>query len=588
MQTTLRTFLSLLFLTILCTCVRAQIQRYTTTVFPGSDITSNVVYGQAPFLNFPYSNENNTSMSDLVMDVYTPENDNNTARAAIIFAHAGGFITGDRTHDDMVALCDSFARKGYVTATIDYRQGFYLFANVDLHGTRAVYRGIQDGRSAVRFLRANAAAYGIDPDQVYLAGSSAGAFISLHSIYLTEVDEIPTETGINTYTDILFSQTSPDLGLPDVGDNLSFSGTPNGVISLWGAVASLDMVDASDNQPIYLAHGTDDSTVPFNQGPPFSFGAFPDVFGNNLINDQLDAYGTADHETYFVPGAEHEFYGTDNGTWANGSGPNAYWDTLLPRMEQFLWRQHMPTADFGVSIDDLTASFTDQSSGALEWFWDFGDGATSQVANPNHTYSEDGDYSVRLFIHNDILSWDTLRQTVTVSEAALPLTWSGAPSVRHDGKNNWLNWKVSEQVNVSHFEVEYSRFGADFNFIGRVGALPFTNREISYDFEHDNPSVGSHYYRLNAVDHDGSFSYSRVVFIETEAALLAVPNPSNGIIQLVGLTQESTTADIYDAAGRSYGQVKINGAKADLRHLRPGLYILRLPSSGEMVRVVLM
>ncbi len=167
----------------------SQDYRYTKTIFSSSTKSADITYGTAPFINFPYFNEASTTTGDLVMDIYTPQGDTHTNRPAIIFVHSGGFVLGDRNHDDMVAFCDSFARKGYVTATIDYRKGFNVINNTPLHGTRAVYRGLQDGRSAVRFLRANAATYGIDPNKVYLAGSSAGAFISLHSVYMDEPSE---------------------------------------------------------------------------------------------------------------------------------------------------------------------------------------------------------------------------------------------------------------------------------------------------------------------------------------------------------------------------------------------------------------
>ena len=156
--------------------------RYVNTVFPASVKTAGIVFGTAAFLNAPYINESSTTSQNLVMDIYQPKNDTLTKRPAIIFAHSGGFITGTREVDDMQAFCDTFARKGYVTATIDYRQGLEIADNADMHYTRAAYRGLQDGRTAVRFIRANAAAFGVDADRVYFGGSSAGSFIGLNSI----------------------------------------------------------------------------------------------------------------------------------------------------------------------------------------------------------------------------------------------------------------------------------------------------------------------------------------------------------------------------------------------------------------------
>jgi acetyl esterase/lipase len=202
----------------------SQNHRYTTTLFPSSTPISNIIYVTAPAINGPfYTVESSTSSQNLVMDIYKPTGDTFTLRPAVILAHSGGFLLGNKNADDMKALCDTLARKGYVTASIDYRMGFNLVGNTELHSTRAVYRGLQDGRTAVRFLRANAALYGIDPTKIYFVGSSSGSFIGLHSIYMDEASEIPTQAGVVTYSNITppFSHTTPNLGGLDVGNNLT-------------------------------------------------------------------------------------------------------------------------------------------------------------------------------------------------------------------------------------------------------------------------------------------------------------------------------------------------------------------------------
>ena len=190
----------------------SQNHRYTTSLFPGSTRLNDIVYGTAPAINGPfYTVESSTTPQNLVMDIYQPTGDSFTLRPAVILAHSGAFLLGNRNADDMTALCDTLARKGYVAASIDYRLGFNLVGNTELHASRAVYRGIQDGRTAVRFLRANAAQYGIDPTKIYFVGSSAGSFIALHSIYVDEPAEIPTQAGTVNYINITppFSHTAP-------------------------------------------------------------------------------------------------------------------------------------------------------------------------------------------------------------------------------------------------------------------------------------------------------------------------------------------------------------------------------------------
>ena len=392
----------------------SQNYRYVNTIFPAALKTTGVVYGTAPFLNSPYIDESNTTVRNLVMDIYQPQNDTLTKRPAIIFAHAGGFITGSRTVDDMVAFCDTFARKGYITATIDYRQGLEIFDNADLHYTRGAYRGLQDGRTAVRFLRANAATYGIDTGKVYLAGSSAGSFIALNSVFM-DSNELPVYVGTVTYSAFLSTYSGPALGLPDIGANLSFRGTANGVMSCWGGVGDTLTIGSNNPTPVFLIHGTADQTVPFNAAPPFGYTGLSDVFGSNLINKRLTDIGIPAKETYFVSGQGHEFYGTNNGMWSNGTGGNAYWDTIVVKATGYFWQLHKPTAAFTYSVNGLSAEFSDQSQGALEWLWNFGDGSTGTNQNPVHSFANPGTYNVRLYITNSIKSWDTISAPITVS-----------------------------------------------------------------------------------------------------------------------------------------------------------------------------
>ncbi len=394
--------------------VFAQDYRYVHTVFPASVKTTGIVYGTAPFLNSLYINESATTAQNLVMDLYQPDTDTLSARPVIIFAHSGGFITGSRTVDDMQAFCDTFARKGYVTATIDYRQGLEIADNADLHYTRAAYRGLQDGRTAVRFLRANAAAYRIDPAKVYLAGSSAGSFIAINSIY-TDPGEVPVYAGPVSYTAFFTAYTGPDLGPPDSGANLSFSGTPDGVLGLWGGVGDTLTIGSNNNTPLFLVHGTADATVPFNAGPPFGYTGLSDVYGSNLIAGRLAHIGIPASQTYFVPGEGHEFYGTTNGTWSNGTGGNAYWDTIVNKSTLFFWQLHKPSAAFAFSVTGPAASFTDQSQGALSWNWQFGDGTSSIAQNPSHTYTSAGNYKVDLMVKNTLQSWDTVSHMVSIT-----------------------------------------------------------------------------------------------------------------------------------------------------------------------------
>ena len=445
----------LLALLLFTSIVFSQDYRYTNNLFSTITKTSDVVYGNAPFINTITSfNESSTTNGDLVMDIYTPTGDIETKRPAIIFAHSGAFINGSRINDDMVDFCNYLAKKGYVTATIDYRKGMYLADNnVPLHGSRSVYRGLQDGRAAVRFLRANATTYGIDPDKVYFTGSSAGAFIALHAIYMND-SEKPVEAGASSYTSLLVPYNAPDLGPVDIGNNLTYNGKPDAVISLWGAIQSSDLVTATDTTPVLLSHGIADATVPFDIGNPFSYPLLPVVSGSKQINDKLDVLGFTNKETYFVDGEDHEFYGASNGDWV--TPPNPYWDIIFDKSTTFLWNQHKPNIDFTDVSTGLSVDFFDSSTDAISWLWDFGDGNTSSSQNPTHVYATDGTYDVKLYIENDIKSWNEITKSLTYTPLAIEDEYSLAFSIFPNPTRSLLN--ITSKTPINRVEI-YSILG---------------------------------------------------------------------------------------------------------------------------------
>ncbi|MEA1877416.1 MAG: carboxylesterase family protein [Bacteroidota bacterium] len=411
-------YLFISILLIFSAGLQAQTFRYTQSIFNEVSITENVVYITAPSLSGLYNDESNTSSETFAMDVYQPVGDEINIRPAIIFIHGGAFVSGNRKHDDMKAFCDSLARKGYVTVTIDYRLGMYLTSNAS--ATRAVYRGIQDGRAALRFLKANASTYGIDPDKIYMAGSSAGAFICLHSVYMNDPDEKPVKAGSYTYNNPLFpfnQITAPDLGAYDIGNNLDQDGNPNAIFCLWGALQNTSLIEAKDNIPIYLVHGTSDGTVPFGIGPPFGLSSFADTYGSNPISAAIAQHGFNRISSWFVEGEGHEFYGVNNGNWS--PAPNDYWGTTIEKATDFFHDQHKPHAGFSYSSRALDVVFTNESTDAQNWYWDFGDGETSRQDNPDHTYSTSGTYTVTLHVENKIKSWDESSIEVSVDNTGI-------------------------------------------------------------------------------------------------------------------------------------------------------------------------
>lgn len=102
---------------------------------------------------------------------------------AVVCIHGGGWFKGERS--SMANLAQALAAEGFVTATISYR----------LSGEARFPAAIQDCKAAVRFLRANAAKFGIDANAIGVTGLSAGGHLAALLTTSGGVKELEGEGG---------------------------------------------------------------------------------------------------------------------------------------------------------------------------------------------------------------------------------------------------------------------------------------------------------------------------------------------------------------------------------------------------------
>ena len=149
--------------------------RYRDAIFDAVTVTSNVTYGSAVNL----SNQTVT----LRLDVYQPTGDTVTSRPAIVWAHGGSFCCGNKTSPELVDEATTFSKKGFLNVSIDYRLESPGCSGSFSNCIEAIREAAADAQTAVRFLRTNAAKYGIDPNRIAIGGSSAGAITALNVGY---------------------------------------------------------------------------------------------------------------------------------------------------------------------------------------------------------------------------------------------------------------------------------------------------------------------------------------------------------------------------------------------------------------------
>ena len=274
------------------------LQRYVDDVFEVEVIQEPAIYATAPAVSAPYLIEGLTFNQNLSFDFYQPIDDNITNRPLVIMSFGGAFLTGNKRQNELVDYCQALAAKGYCVASIDYRIGFN-FLNTN-SAIRAVYRGTQDFKAAVRYFRANAATYGIDPNYVFGGGASAGAINAINAAYLDEAER-------QASTDLDATYNFPNLGCLDCsGNDYANDSKPTAVVNLWGAIRDVLWIDAND-APIISFHGTADDVVNINTASPFNYPVFPALSGSNIIHNRTDVLGITNALNVFQGGG-HELW----------------------------------------------------------------------------------------------------------------------------------------------------------------------------------------------------------------------------------------------------------------------------------------
>ena len=180
----------------------------------------------------------------LFMSVYEPET--RTDKPTIVFVFGGGFIMGDRNAKAYLHWFKRLNEDGYRVITIDYRLGLKGQGSLGLTQVDAFYNaveiGVEDLYSATRYIIDNAEALGVDPSKLVVAGSSAGAMISLQAEWH------------------LCNRTALASVLPE---DFRYAG----VMSFSGAILSREGKPkwSREPAPTIFFHGTEDKIVTYNK-----------------------------------------------------------------------------------------------------------------------------------------------------------------------------------------------------------------------------------------------------------------------------------------------------------------------------------
>jgi acetyl esterase/lipase len=244
---------------------------------------------------------------EMHLDLYLPKN-GAAPFPAVVYIHGGGWSGGNRTAFRRQAAY--MATKGYAGACIEYR----------LSGEAKYPAALYDSKAAVRWLRAKAAKYHIDPNRIAAAGGSAGGHLvgllgTTADMPAYEGDEGVTGESSRVSAVAAFN---PAVDLVDFGKKAPIDGKNSVAVflgatyeqnpQLWRSASPTYQVSAKAT-PFLFLHGDSDQTVPYQQSIE--------------MMEKLKAAGVP-AEIFTAPGAKHGFFNAP-----------PFYEPTLRRMEKF-------------------------------------------------------------------------------------------------------------------------------------------------------------------------------------------------------------------------------------------------------------
>ena len=228
---------------------------------------------------------------ELFLDIYNPAEGSETtfegkAKPAIMFMFGGGFIKGTRDDSGYHKWFRMLTDNGFTVISIDYRLGLKGSNKVGVAQVnvldKAIHWAVEDLFSATKFIIENAGKLGVDPANIVIAGSSAGAISVMQAEYE------------------LCNRTKWAAGLPE---DFRYAG----VMSFSGAILSREgeLDYARMPVPTLMLHGTADELVNYKQIKFFNLG----FFGGGKLVKRFEKLGF-NYNMYHFVGYGHEIAGS--------------------------------------------------------------------------------------------------------------------------------------------------------------------------------------------------------------------------------------------------------------------------------------
>lgn len=526
---------------------------------------------------------------DLYLDIYYPEFDTNTSRPLLVGVHGGGFLGGSKNAGQIVKLCKEYAKRGYVTASISYRLGFRnehdplfgqfheFYAYDEAEMIRAIYRSVQDARGAIRFMKGEAATYGIDTANVFIGGESAGGFVALHTAYMKQADEKPTaafEQSDANYYDV-FGNTISSLVRPDLGSlegDLNLNGTSSnvkGAINIYGGIFDLKLIDCGEPD-LYQHHILDDIIVfcgaakAFHQSPslyfPFTGNTKnPIIYGScsirNYIQDSLDCCDLKEM-TNILPA--NLILGPNPHNYLSNNSVNIFFEDAPLFVDSTICRVSLEVIDQNLTASicegESTELIVDAIGCDLEFQWYRDNQLISDANSMFYETSEAGNYFLEIIDCNGC-SINSLNISVEI------IPFPDVPVIQINQDSIIVNNGISSLEYQWYFNGNLIDDATDDFYIPTQSGN--YSVQVTSDFGCLSESTPF------------NFVITNTTRLDLEQTIQVFPNPANAILNI-----ESETSiefgKIYNAQGEIIQLIQRNTRQIDIAYFENGIYFLEI------------
>lgn len=171
--------------------------------------------------------------------------------------------------------------------------------------------------------------------------------------------------------------------------------------------------------------------------------------------------------------------------------------------------------------------------------------------------------------------------------SALPITF-GLFTAQRQNKTVKLSWSTEQELNSSHFIIERSADGRNWQSIATMAAAGNSSNHLDYTAYDNLPLNGTSYYRIKQVDKDGRMQVSivRPVNFDAGYSITLAPNPATDFITVTmdRINNDASTIQLFSSAGNLVFTQKTNLAKLNINtsQFARGLYFIKISNAGEV------